>query len=172
MPTDLAILQIVGGALLSGTAFLAVRSVIRSRDRSRTGALRDGSAPFIRSAEQWHDEAEQRARLALDGLVRLEKSLPPVGPPTARNNTLQSDPMTSGPIRPYSQDIPTSPPEVGPEEVARPADDGIPDRSGASPEPEQAIPVQTAPAASEGRPAVHLPDVTVTSPHEGVRADF
>ena len=160
MPTDLAILQIVGGALLSGTAFLAVRSVIRSRDRSRTGALRDGSAPFIRSAEQWHDEAEQRARLALDGLVRLEKSLPPVGPPTARNNTLQSDPMTSGPIRPYSQDIPTSPPEVGPEEVARPADDGIPDRSGASPEPEQAIPVQTAPAASEGRPAVHLPDVT------------
>ena len=159
MPADLVIVQIVGGVLLSGAVLLSLRSAIRSRDRSRTDALRRNAAPFIRSTEQWQGEAEHRARLAFEQMVRLGRSLPPLGPPTDRSEPPASEPPTAGLIRPYTRGLPSATPETLPERGGSRADQGIPGRSGASLPSKKTIPVQAAPAPSQGLPKVHRPQV-------------
>ncbi|WP_161993620.1 tellurite resistance TerB family protein [Muricoccus nepalensis] len=159
MPSDLAILQIVGGALLSGSVFLIARAVSRSRDRSCTDALRGDAVPFIGSAEQWHNDAEQRAKLTLDQLVRLEKSLPTVGPLTVRTAAPASEPVTPRLAQPYSREFHTSSLVAHPEEPRGSDDEGTREQSEATFQPEEAIPVQAAPAPSQGHPIVHLPEV-------------
>ncbi|MDJ0390092.1 TerB N-terminal domain-containing protein [Roseomonas sp. E05] len=82
MPSPL-ILQLAGGLVASGVAWLLMRQVLQARDTARTEAARRSASPFLLSKDERAAESERRARLAFEAVMKASSNGPQQGGPAA-----------------------------------------------------------------------------------------